>query len=225
VKGAVEVEGRLEGAAAVLQAVADTLRTVATWGCLTPEDLLGVAAAVESCNVASTGLDGLCCPICEEVECDCGCPLEPLRRAALVYTVRAPFRFPATPSLPGDPRCAQLGPEDARCQLAAAHAGDHRAAVRVAGNEWARVWASCDHTPGNDRLCARHDPPPPGVDDGAAGDAVRHALGRAMYECLAVAGDTDLGTLDAVVARAVEVAAPLLVAEGRRLERLERTAP
>jgi hypothetical protein len=58
-------------------ATAATLRTVAEWGpTITREEFLAVAEQVE----AMTGNDGWCCPVCEEVECDDGCPLEPVRR-------------------------------------------------------------------------------------------------------------------------------------------------
>jgi hypothetical protein len=57
-------------------AVADTLRTVAEWGQMSREELRGVAEAVDSMVVEQ----GLCCPVCQEVHCDEGCPLESVRR-------------------------------------------------------------------------------------------------------------------------------------------------
>lgn len=70
-------------------AVAATLRTVAGWGqlaCVTDDDeyrgvnvgrdeLYELARRVEHERVD----DWWSCPICQEVECDNGCPLEPLR--------------------------------------------------------------------------------------------------------------------------------------------------
>jgi hypothetical protein len=57
-------------------ATSATLRTVAEWGpTVTREEFLDVAEQVE----AMGDDDGWCCPVCEEVECDTGCPLEPIR--------------------------------------------------------------------------------------------------------------------------------------------------
>jgi hypothetical protein len=64
---------------AIRKATVDTLRTIACW--LTEDDermLRRVAEAVEHQPPA----DWLSCPVCEEIECDGGCPLGPLRKVA-----------------------------------------------------------------------------------------------------------------------------------------------
>lgn len=64
-------------------AIVATLRQVAGWGDVPPEELVELADVVERQDWAAPrddeGLDGLCCPMCQEVECDAGCPLEPER--------------------------------------------------------------------------------------------------------------------------------------------------
>lgn len=67
-------------------ATAATLRQVAFWGLVfdggtvesTCDELLEIARQVEQLDVA----DDFCCPVCEEVTCDDGCPLEPVRVSA-----------------------------------------------------------------------------------------------------------------------------------------------
>jgi hypothetical protein len=63
-------------------AIVATLRQVAGWGDVPPEDLVDLADVVEQQDWAAGGddLGGLCCPMCQEVACDAGCPLEPERR-------------------------------------------------------------------------------------------------------------------------------------------------
>lgn len=66
-----------------IKATAATLRAVAGWGLEWPPG--GHAAARdELCQIASAveGLDDddVCCPVCEEVRCDEGCPLEGIRK-------------------------------------------------------------------------------------------------------------------------------------------------
>lgn len=61
-------------------AVAATLRTAAFWGLSfdtgpAQEELLHIAKQVE----ALTAEDDVVCPVCEEIECDGGCPLEAVR--------------------------------------------------------------------------------------------------------------------------------------------------
>ena len=60
---------------AIRTAVADTLRTVAEWGPTSPEELRAVAEQVDSMAIR----DGWCCPVCQEVDCDEGCPLASVR--------------------------------------------------------------------------------------------------------------------------------------------------
>lgn len=57
----------------VVTAVAATLRVVAFWPDVDTDELLSVATQVE--------LDWgrICCPLCEEVTCDEGCPLQSVR--------------------------------------------------------------------------------------------------------------------------------------------------
>lgn len=59
-------------------ATVDTLRTVAEWGPMSREELLAVAESVDTMVVS----EGLCCPVCEEVDCDDGCPLAPVRSSS-----------------------------------------------------------------------------------------------------------------------------------------------
>lgn len=64
----------------IISAVAATLRQVAEWGLSFDNgparaELLEVAGQVE--RLAES--DGLCCPLCEEVECDDDCPLSAIR--------------------------------------------------------------------------------------------------------------------------------------------------
>lgn len=64
-----------------IAAVAATLRQLAHWGVRWPDDdhadmgphLLALAATVEADDFDDV------CPICDEVVCDEGCPIEPLR--------------------------------------------------------------------------------------------------------------------------------------------------
>lgn len=66
----------------VIAAVAATLREVAEWGLSfdngpaeSRDVLMDIARRVELLNIA----DDFCCPVCEEVTCDEGCPLEQVR--------------------------------------------------------------------------------------------------------------------------------------------------
>lgn len=59
--------------ASVLATTAATLRQVAFWGDAPPENYIAAAEQVESGYIED------CCPVCEEVRCDEGCPLEHLR--------------------------------------------------------------------------------------------------------------------------------------------------
>lgn len=58
--------------------VAATLRQLAGWslGDRSSGSLLELADAVEAENYANSW----CCPMCEEVQCDGGCPLEGVRK-------------------------------------------------------------------------------------------------------------------------------------------------
>lgn len=55
-------------------AVARTLTQVAQWGIVYPDELMEVARLV-----AGLAPGDLPCPMCEEIECDAGCALEPVR--------------------------------------------------------------------------------------------------------------------------------------------------
>lgn len=66
----------------IVRAVAATLRSVAGWVGANPEradreELYWIADAVEQLDP-----DDICCPVCEEMTCDLGCPLYPVRSAA-----------------------------------------------------------------------------------------------------------------------------------------------
>lgn len=58
------------------QIIAATLRQIAEWGDVSDTELYEIADQVE--NGATD--DWWSCPMCEEITCDDGCPLEPLRR-------------------------------------------------------------------------------------------------------------------------------------------------
>jgi hypothetical protein len=60
---------------AIRAAVVYTLRTVAEWCPTSPKELREVAEAVDSMVIE----EGLCCPVCQEVDCDEGCPLATVR--------------------------------------------------------------------------------------------------------------------------------------------------
>jgi hypothetical protein len=65
----------------VVAAVAATLRHVAEWGLAfdngpARSELMDLARQVEALEQA----DDFCCPVCEEVVCDDGCPLAEVRR-------------------------------------------------------------------------------------------------------------------------------------------------
>lgn len=61
---------------AIKAATAATLRHIAPWiGSATPETLYGIAEGVDVLEA-----DDLCCPVCEEVDCDESCPLVAYRR-------------------------------------------------------------------------------------------------------------------------------------------------
>jgi hypothetical protein len=67
-------------ASGILTAAAETLRYVATWGSREPADLAEVAAGIEQMRDAPPGsLDWTCCPLCQEITCDHGCPLRTVR--------------------------------------------------------------------------------------------------------------------------------------------------
>lgn len=61
---------------AIVAATAATLRQVAGWGVGDDleKDFYELATALGTWKS-----DGMCCPMCQEVECDEGCPLEPVR--------------------------------------------------------------------------------------------------------------------------------------------------
>lgn len=63
------------------QIVAATLRQLAGWGVRdrTPDSLYELAAVVEQYDHATGDLEALCCPMCQEIECDAGCPMEEVR--------------------------------------------------------------------------------------------------------------------------------------------------
>lgn len=60
--------------------VAKTLRQLAEWDHedRSPRSLAELAQVVET----EDWPDALCCPMCQEVECDTGCPLEDVRSRA-----------------------------------------------------------------------------------------------------------------------------------------------
>lgn len=58
-----------------IAATAETLHVVAGWGDVGAEELHRVAQEVAAGDVAGW----TCCPVCEEIECDAGCPLAPVR--------------------------------------------------------------------------------------------------------------------------------------------------
>ncbi|WP_030757254.1 hypothetical protein [Streptomyces sp. NRRL F-5135] len=55
---------------------AATLRTAAEWFSGDDRDTMREVA-----DQAERDRDGICCPVCEEVDCDEGCPLEHVRAA------------------------------------------------------------------------------------------------------------------------------------------------
>ena len=61
------------------QIVAATLRQLAQWSDAdrTPMELFNLATTVEN---SPPPPDDMCCPMCQETECDTGCPLESARR-------------------------------------------------------------------------------------------------------------------------------------------------
>jgi hypothetical protein len=64
---------------AVIDAVARTLRYISCWADedrAAPE-LIELAGIIEREYVGGDG--GGCCPVCQEVTCDDGCPLKPVR--------------------------------------------------------------------------------------------------------------------------------------------------
>lgn len=58
----------------IVSTTASTLRVAAQWLSGNDRDMLLEAAAN-----AESNWDELCCPVCEEVTCDKGCPLESVR--------------------------------------------------------------------------------------------------------------------------------------------------
>jgi hypothetical protein len=72
------VSGNDDQAALIVSTVERTLRTAAMW----LESDKDSEMLIETANmVKAQGADELCCPVCEEIECDGGCPLETLRKA------------------------------------------------------------------------------------------------------------------------------------------------
>lgn len=63
-----------EESAEIIGTVVRTLRQVAEWMPMSAEELQETADVVERWSVGD-----LCCPMCEEVECDDGCPLAEIR--------------------------------------------------------------------------------------------------------------------------------------------------
>lgn len=65
----------------VINAVAATFREIAEWGLAydtgpARDDMLEIARKVDLLKDE----DDFCCPVCEEVTCDEGCPLEAVRQ-------------------------------------------------------------------------------------------------------------------------------------------------
>ncbi len=58
----------------IVETVVRTLRQVAGWMPMSLEELHETADSVER-----LGADPLCCPMCEEIECDDDCPLARIR--------------------------------------------------------------------------------------------------------------------------------------------------
>jgi hypothetical protein len=58
----------------IIETVVRTLRQVAEWMPMSLEELQETADLVER-----LGADPACCPMCEEIECDDGCPLAAIR--------------------------------------------------------------------------------------------------------------------------------------------------
>ena len=65
------------GAATIIETVVRTLRQVAEWMPMSGEELHETADMVER-----LGADGMPCPMCEEIECDEGCPLATVRKGS-----------------------------------------------------------------------------------------------------------------------------------------------
>lgn len=65
-----------------IAATAETLHVVAEWGDVGGEELHRVAEEVATGRVA----DWMCCPVCEEIACDAGCPLAPVRSPSVPDT-------------------------------------------------------------------------------------------------------------------------------------------
>lgn len=70
-----------EQKALIRATVSATLRTIAEWGMEFPsgrksarDELFEIAQQVDGLEP-----DEMCCPVCEEVTCDEGCPLAPVR--------------------------------------------------------------------------------------------------------------------------------------------------
>jgi hypothetical protein len=76
--------------AAIIAATAATLRQVAGWGCEIPGDELIAVADL----VLALSHDEICCPVCEETECDEDCALAPVR-SVLPAGMDAPIPGPA----------------------------------------------------------------------------------------------------------------------------------
>lgn len=115
--------------AAIITAVAATLRQIADWGYLDNaghplrDELLELAGAVEREGAPADpdGPDcllGMSCPMCQEVTCDAGCPLEPVRTAVMarhrlanaIVTAAADYRRDS--HLPPDAPLTAAGPDD-----------------------------------------------------------------------------------------------------------------
>lgn len=64
------------------QIIAATLRQLGSWGPweIEPGQLERLAEEVEAYDHGTGGLAALSCPMCQEIECDAGCPLGEVRR-------------------------------------------------------------------------------------------------------------------------------------------------
>lgn len=68
------LEGMVVAVPVEARAAAKALRTAAYW---LPDEQQ--ALLLEAAEGAETHWDGACCPVCQEVWCDDGCPLEEVR--------------------------------------------------------------------------------------------------------------------------------------------------
>lgn len=76
-----EIDRLRTGEVVLRRAVVATFHTIAEWGSVgvdgsvSRDDMREIAAQVETGKVEDWGM----CPVCQEAECDDGCPLQPLR--------------------------------------------------------------------------------------------------------------------------------------------------